>query len=766
MKKKAIAVMLIISLVLTSGCGRLIKSFIKGGVDAVKEEAKAELSEAAEKESILDKIKEAYDEANDSDTSGGNAENTRGSLLGDSEEILYDKNLVPSVESYSVNEDFSNVYYNERFAYLFEDMGWGNYDPSLKDMLIKQDFAIEKSFYGEFFDVYEDNRYMQFPNFITVDSLMHTYHLYFAYLMKNTEKNYLATKLMQLSYYMMGASLTQYDELRGTEWESAALRNLEFFYTGALLQDESIAPPLKSADFDDTVLKELKKIKAAEGIETSLITGDYEDYSQYKVRGYYEGDETLENYFRAMMWYGRIPFKGESEEMTRSALLISLALKETSENEWESIYKITSFFAGASDDPGYYEYLPAIETAYGNIPEISKLPKDKNSFDRFMLLVAKMEPPKINSIPIDDVDENGEKISNVIPSFRFMGQRFTVDAAIFQKLIYQNVKENSDGERRMLPDTLDVAAALGSDTAYALLDKMGEFEYEGYSDNLDECMKLFDNTDPSVWNASLYSSWLNTLRPLFEEKGEGYPEYARQKEWNKKKLETFAGSYAELKHDTILYAKQTMAGMGGGDDETIDDRGYVDPEPVIYSRFAVLSKNTKEGLKSLDMLSDTDEENLDRLYEIAIRLLEISEKELKNETVSEEDFEFIRDYGGDLEHFWYEVNKDSTDDYLAYSYQAPCPVIADIATDPNGEVLEVGSGRADKIYVIVPVDGSLRVASGSVYSFYQFRQPISDRLTDSEWNEMLEPQFDPETYETIYDNIPNQPEWTQSYRVR
>ncbi len=41
-----------------------------------------------------------------------------------------------------------------------------------------------------------------------------------------------------------------------------------------------------------------------------------------------------------------------------------------------------------------------------------------------------------------------------------MGQRFTIDAAIMQQLIYHNVQQNSFGDNRMLPDVLDVPAAL------------------------------------------------------------------------------------------------------------------------------------------------------------------------------------------------------------------------------------------------------------------------------------------------------------------
>ena len=60
----------------------------------------------------------------------------------------------------------------------------------------------------------------------------------------------------------------------------------------------------------------------------------------------------------------------------------------------------------------------------------------------------------------------------------------------------------------------------------------------------------------------------------------------------KEESECFAGSYTELKHDTVLYSKQVMAEMGGGMEEEPDDRGYVEPEPVVYERFASLAEQT------------------------------------------------------------------------------------------------------------------------------------------------------------------------------
>lgn len=684
------------------------------------------------------------------------------SLLGDEEEIYYDESLVPSVEPYTVAPDFSNVTYHPDYAYLFEDeykSEWN--DPALlREALVKNGFAIKNgSSFDEFYELYEDNRYFFFPNFVTVDSLMHTYHLYFSHLMKNTEKDYLADKLKELSAQMLEKSAAQYGELKGTKWENAALRNVEFFYIGAYLQDETVAPPVDDADFNSTVKAEIDKINAADDIYDCAITGLMEDYTQYKPRGYYEGDEQLEKYFKAMMWYGRIPMALDDEDKVRSACLMSSALASDDE-DWKSIYSITSFFAGASDDPGYDQFSAVIEQCYGSVPDASVLASDDAAFAKVFLAAKELDPPAVNSVPVMEGEDP------VIPSFRFMGQRFTVDAAIMQKLIFSAVKENANGDRRYLPDTLDTAAALGSDQAAAILNEQGDYKFENYEKNMDTAAEHFNNSDPRIWNSSLYAGWLNTLRPLFESKGEGYPMFMQSAEWDKRNLECFAGSFAELKHDTILYSKSVMAEMGGGYDTPPDDRGYVDPEPKIYSRFIFLSDNTKEGLKNLGMLSARDEENLDRLSEIAKRLLEISEKELKAEKLSDDDYDWIREYGGYIEHFWNEVNNpDDTEDRV-YPENVPCPVIADIATDPNGSILEVGTGYAQTMYVVFPIDGELHVGSGSVYSFYQFEAPMSDRMTDSEWRQILKGGYVDDNWEWIEtEPAPDQPEWTQSYRV-
>ncbi len=154
------------------------------------------------------------------------------------------------------------------------------------------------------------------------------------------------------------------------------------------------------------------------------------------------------------------------------------------------------------------------------------------------------------------------------------------------------------------------------------------------------------------------------------------------------------------------------------------------------------------------MLSEGDRAPLERMEELALRLKEIAEKELAEDALSDEDYELIRSFGGQLEHFWLEALRDEGVDSPAAVYENPAALIADVATDPNGEVLEEGTGFISHIYAVVPVEGKLRIAKGAVYSYYEFPWPAQDRLTDEKWKEMLE-----------QDKAPAPPEWTKAYTV-
>ncbi len=640
----------------------------------------------------------------------------------------------PAIRPYAVEPGLGNITNRDMFEL----------SPAARDLLIKNSFVVVPNRYEkEFFSLYERNRYEPLPLFVTTDSVLHNYHLFFDHLLRVVETEKLAGELNTLNITMLAESLKQYEAVKGTEWENAAKRNVGFFAVAGKLMDPGAAIP---ALVKDVAEKELALIENHRGIAVSpLMSGGgsedpvnalQEDYSQYIPRGHYERTEQLQNYFKSMMWHGRLTFRLKSEDETRSAVLITLALDQ-GENKvnWDKIYATTSFFAGRSDDLTCIQYRKLIDETYGADASLQSLLSNTGQWQPFLTAAAELAPPAINSLPIFDETIQPDREAE-IKGFRFMGQRFTIDASIFQRLIYREVKENSQGQRRMLPMALDIPAAMGSAEAYAILDSMGETAYRDYPENMSKMKTFIAGLDKGIWTQNLYWTWLYTLQPLIQEKPEGYPSFMRNAAWVRKELNTYLGSWTELKHDTILYVKPVYAEAGGGG-EIIDDRGYVEPNPELYGRLASLVKMTGEGLQARQLLNERDRESLDRMEQLILALKTISEKELTNTPLTDEEYDLIRSYGGQLEHFWLEALRDEGIDHRSAIYDRPAALVADVANDPNGRTLEEATGNIFEIYAVVPVDGKLRIALGGVYSYYEFPRPLADRLTDSAWHKML-----------------------------
>ncbi len=253
----------------------------------------------------------------------------------------------------------------------------------------------------------------------------------------------------------------------------------------------------------------------------------------------------------------------------------------------------------------------------------------------------------------------------------------------------------------------------------------------------------------SQWTENLYWSWLYTFRPLLEPKSpdSGYPTFMTSDAWTRKNLNTVLGSYTELKHDTILYAKQVMAEAGGGPPELV--KGYVEPEPEFYARIAALAAMTRDGLLSRGLLEKTEDQyatsdfnTLNQIESLALDLKRISEKELENKALTEEEYQLIRFYGGRIEHLTIAASdvEEEVPGGRGSMQDQDAAVVADVATGgPQlDQALEEATGRIMEIYVVVPVEGKLVLARGGIYSQYEFVQPSGNRLTNEQWRQRLD----------------------------
>ena len=456
-----------------------------------------------------------------------------------------------------------------------------------------------------------------------------------------------------------------------------------------------------------------------------------------------------------MMWYGRINLCLKSLEDTRMALLITWLVRNTAIdgtpalNVWAKVYEPTTFFVGKSDDLGIYEYGPIMDEIYGGSPQLTQF-ADDSLVHAFIRRVEKMPPPLINSMVIAP----GEDEKGATTGFRFMGQRFVLDAYIFENLVMSKVKD------RWLPKGLDVFAAMGSEEAYNLLDEMGETKFPNYSEQLEKVRNMIIPLGIEIWTQNLYWDWLYSLQAVVAPKGDVYPPFMRTIFWAHKDLHTALGSWTELKHDTILYAKQVMAEGGEWEEEKPKpSRSYVEPNPGAYARLLALTRMTREGLEQYGILHEEIGYRLADLEDMLGFLKGIADCELAGIAITNDDYDRLQLYGGWLERMALAA-ADSPEEgnewggtYFEGDEQAA--LVADVASEPGGMQLEEAIGRIFEIYVVVPDgEGGLQVAVGGVYSYYEFPWPMSDRLTDEKWHEMIRDG-----------KLPERPEWTKSFIV-
>ncbi len=496
------------------------------------------------------------------------------------------------------------------------------------------------------------------------------------------------------------------------------------------------------------------------------------DFTQFTVRGHYLGDTQLEQYFRTLMWFGRCPIfiPRDNESYDWATLHIDDAsmvymrdiLKSNPQyyEKWKLLYDVTSALVGESDSINLLNLEVALNNVFGGANEY--LPYVSAQGGLASLREELGKPAYAQQILSQALLSGPEPLPCYPLVYQFMGQRYVPDSYMFQYLCWDKVGEDSFGGRRILPKGLDVFAVLGSERAYQLL--IPDFDYQGFEENLENLTTTFGDLSESDWLASSYTAWVHTLTSLVTPTySDEYPEFMQTLAWQDEKLNTALGSWAQLRHDTILYAKQTyIPGLICSYPEA-----FAEPNPAFYSRMQELCERTIDAVNILETegVEPTITTSLQSLKDITQKLEVISEKELAKEPLTEEEVDFMKTLvsgcGSGGFTGWY-VDTIHAIVYVANSTATlETPVIADVATFPPDDIqyppqiLHVGTGYVNALVVLFPKpDGTLVAAVGPVFSYYEFNLIGTERLNDDEWKEMLtwsnRTEYLPEWFQDVY----------------
>jgi hypothetical protein len=389
----------------------------------------------------------------------------------------------------------------------------------------------------------------------------------------------------------------------------------------------------------------------------------------------------------------------------------------------------------------------------------------------FIDRAVQLRPPKILSGAA--FVEDGE-FAAATKGFRFMGQRFIPDSYMFQEMVFGRKGEErilhytgsgkpftmelipNEGPARAFPRGLDVMAVLGSRRALEILEREGDTEYTHYDEQFGRLQEEFAGLKEDVWKQNLYWRWLHSLLPLLAEPSrEGLPEFMLRPAWQDKTLQTALGSWAELRHDTILYAKQSYTMLAkAAPPKPRTTYGYVEPYPEVYGRLWEMMRDLRNQLANLDIEIEEVARKIQQFEELLAALRTISEKQLSGLKPTEEEDYLIRNIGGNLSTL--KLFPKEILEKITSGTDQKMDVVADVHTDANTkQVLEEAVGTPFNIYVIVDDDRGRRLCRGGVFSYYEFKHPMDDRLTDEAWQQMGQEG-----------QRPDQPEWVKSFTAR
>lgn len=619
------------------------------------------------------------------------------------EKELKKQNFVPSQSGYRVNMD--NVVNNMQLK---------EYPAPLKDKLGRNGFAIVPARHDQLFQLYESNDYTNFPNFVTTDLYLQLYHLYFDCLLRDIEQQRLHDVVLKLC--QRGQQLTA-----NSQWLKT------YFDVGyALITGQKGAA--------GTVAEEVKKSTTYEA-DMSEFLGCKEipfQYPLFRPRGHYTRNDTLKTYFHAMMWLQTVPFGTDVPSQLQNAIILADLVGSDAQMQqlYQQLFEPMTWLFGTPDN---ITIMQVYDLMKGR--KATELLKDKKAMNQLR----------------GEIESLAQKQTRIKPKFQFsspykinlLPQRYMPDGEVLQEM----VDYDSRPTKRAMPKGLDVMASMGVASAERiLLDELKEAQqWDGFVAALSKMKQRMKEID---WQQTISNRWMDAVKTLHET-SDGYPYFMLTPEWQKKDLNAALASWAELKHDAILYAKQPFgAECGGGGPPEPVVTGYVEPNVKFWRKAISLLDATADVLERHHLTTDKGKRATQRLREEAQFLLRVSQEELAGKKLDEADYDALKHIGATFENISLDLVRDEEQYLMGWNdvegTDRKVALIADVYTanslnNPEKSVMYVAVGLADEIYCVVEVDGYLWLMRGAVLSYRETRRALDIlRLTDEEWQKNLE----------------------------
>ena len=617
------------------------------------------------------------------------------------------------------------------------------FDSKLYNMLGRNGFAIVPAEHNQLFHVYEKNDYADFPSFITTDLYLQLFHLYFDCVLRDVEEKHLDSLMIVFSS-QMEAEMKTLTSSQNAEVKAAAEFGQAWFAVASWLFSHDKAPASAATlnvpeAYKKMVMEEITKaIDTENGYSDMLEYFPPEEmfgYSLFRPRGHYTRSKVCSRYFRGMMWLQTAHFGTNKPSKMKQIALIANVFNQ--QPKLSAIYNKVSepitYLMGTPDNVTIIQVANRIKEMGLPIEQLLSSRKEMANLTKDIEEIAKRQ------MRIELKKTRGSKyVVDIMP------QRYQPDA----EALITTTDQDSPVSLRPCPKGLDWMAVMGLPGAERILiDELKEAQkWADFPKALTTARKKAATTP---WDACVANQWMYTLQSLGDT-AQSLPYFMQSPQWQKKNLNTALASWAELKHDAILYAKQPMlAECGDGGPEPPVVKGYVEPNVKFWEKAIALVTRMDKVLTTYNLQTGKAKAVYERIKEMAEFCRDISKKELNGGKITDEEYNQIEIIGSTVENISLELVSEDNEMLQGWSdvvsTDKKVAVVADVFT-ASGEnvainnkcVLYEGVGPAYEIYVVVEIDGSLYLTRGAVLSYREFTRLLSDpRMTDEEWQQEL-----------------------------
>ncbi len=662
----------------------------------------------------------------------------------------------------NINVNYQNIFYFDSIDAKY------NLTEFEKSLIQDHGFMVSQRLsQPSFGQILLDIHHYDLPVFVSTDAILYAYHVSYDRILREVELGYLIDKVNNLLMALRNSFPQMVSNYSSTPGMTQSLLDVDLYLTvGLKLAGETINPffPQNNTKVDTVV----NLAMAANGFTSDTLFSSNcveHDWSQFKPRGHYDSDDypQLRLYFRTMMWLGRIemylirpsfgsPFcpPQSDEDIQRQIIDANLVYElfdlANVHSDYEDIEDVIKFFVGEQDNVtldnmGYLRSAVQINSASQLLDSVKVIEfQDTLSNQSFAYQLILSQILLGNPLAGD----------SVVPasSFLLFGQRFVDDSYVTASVVYDRIFYQGERICRLFPSALDPMFALGNNASAQLL--IPELDYYHYSTNLAALRYLFESFPSAYWNSSLYKEWLKIIKTLNPpEDRSNLPDFMTTAAFWQEKLNTQLASWAELRHDNLLYAKQSYTGWG----VCSYPYSYVEPFPDFYESLKTAGNSGYNYFQNVQFLDGEIKQHIldyfSNLRYTCDTLKSISVKELSDTPLSPEETNFLKNmmfqvstYTGIDYDGWYPgiIFQDAA--YAHEGLMSANYIVADIHTTPSdcegnaaGWITHVGTGPVDAGVFIAKIPGGEECAFiGPVLSYREYVTDNFLRLTDDEWS--------------------------------